>query len=202
MATELNDHARRLRWRLRGAWLGPTFMVLTVVDTVLIRVQPLAGEGKTDWVAAFLLAGAINLIVVAALGQLGGWWLRRRRPDLPKVVADNYAGTALLFVVTAAFLGFGLAHRSDATYEAGAVDEASAAGRDYLMANAPPAYREGAATADLIRIDRDVYRVCANSGDPARSWCVIVSTDADPPGIRRDQNREPNASLDGLREIR
>lgn len=202
MAAELSHRARRMRWRLRGAWLAPAFVVLTLADTVLIRVLPLAGEGKTAWPAAFLLAGSINLIAVAALGQLGGWWLRRRRPDLPKVVADNYAGTALLLVVTAAFLGFGLAHRPDANYELDAEREAGAAGRAYLAANAPPRYQDGVDTADLYRIDRDIYRVCAPGADGSRSWCVIVSTDADPPGIRRDPNREPNASLDGLREIR
>lgn len=202
MAVELSDRARRMRWRLRGAWLGPAFVALTVLDTVLIRVLPLAGEGKTAWPAAFLLAGSINLIVVAALGQLGGWFLRRRRPDLPKVVADNYAGTALLGVVTLTFLGFGLAHRPDADYEQDAVREASAAGRDYLAANAPAPYSAGVGQADLYRIDRDIYRVCAPAADGRTSWCVIVSTDADPPGIRRDPNREPNASLDGLREIR
>lgn len=202
MAVQLPDRMRRLRWRLRGAWLGPAFVVLTIADTVLIRVLPLAGEGKTDWVAAFLLAGSINLIAVASLGQLGGWFLRRRRPDLPKIVADNYAGTALLLVVTATFLGFGLAHRPAADYEADAVAQASAAGRAYLEENAPPAYRAGIENADLYRIDRDVYRVCAPGDDLRRSWCVIVSTDADPPGIRRDPNREPNASLDGLRELR
>jgi hypothetical protein len=202
MDAQLSDLTRRLRWRLRGAWLGPVFVGLTLLDTVLIRVLPLAGEGKTDWIAAFLLAGAINLIVVAALGQLGGWWLRRRRPDLPKVVADNYAGTALLFLVTATFLGFGLAHRPDVDYEQDAVRSASAAGGDYLAQNAPRSFQAGVAIADLYRIDRDIYRVCAPGDDPSRSWCVIVSTDADPPGIRRDPNREPNASLDGLREIR
>lgn len=202
MAAQLPDSVRRLRWRLRGAWLGPTFVILTIADTILIRVLPLAGEGKTEWVAAFLLAGSINLIVVAALGQLGGWLLRRRRPDLPKIVADNYAGTALLFVVTAAFLGFGLAHRPAVDYEADAVERASAAGAAYLEQQAPAGYRAGIESADLYRIDRDLYRVCAPGDDLRRSWCVIVSTDVDPPGIRRDPNREPNASLDGLRELR
>ena len=159
-------------------------------------------RGRPTGSSAFLLAGSINLIVVAALGQLGGWWLRRRRPDLPKVVADNYAGTALLFVVTATFLAFGLAHRPDADYEQDAVRAASAAGREYLQQNAPASFQAGVEIADLYRIDRDIYRVCAPGDDPRRSWCVIVSTDADPPGIRRDPNREPNASLDGLREIR
>ena len=34
---------RRLRWRLRGAWLWPAFLALTVVDAVLIVAAPAVG---------------------------------------------------------------------------------------------------------------------------------------------------------------
>ena len=43
-----------------------------------------------------LLAGFANLILIAAVAPLAGHRLRNRRPDLPRVVAQNYAGTALL----------------------------------------------------------------------------------------------------------
>lgn len=202
MAVQLPDSMRRLRWRLRGAWLGPAFVALTLFDTVLIRVLPLAGEGKTAWFSAFLLSATINLIVVAALGQIVGWLLRRRRPDLPKVVADNYAGTALLFGVTLAFLGFGLLHRPDVNHELDAERTAMATGRDYLARNAPGSYHQGVARSDIYRIDRDLYRVCAPGADGRRAWCVIVSTDTDPPGVKEDVSREPNASLDGVTGLR
>ena len=52
----------------------------------------MAGEG-TDLVGGLLLAGFLNLVVVAVLAPLAGTLLRRSRPDLPAVVAGDYAGT-------------------------------------------------------------------------------------------------------------
>lgn len=191
-----------MRWRLRGAWLWPAFAALTILDTVMIRVLPLAGEGATAWMSAFLLSGSINLIVVAALHQAGGWALRRRRPDLPKVVADNYAGTALLLTVTMVFLAFGLLHRPAVTYERDAEQAALVAAHEYIAANAPAAHRRRAGELTRYRVDRDLYRVCAPGDDPLRDFCVFVTTAEDPPGIRVDPNRETNESFDGLREQR
>ena len=37
-----------------------------------------------------------NLILVAVVAPLLALWLRRRRPDLPKVVAQDTTGTALV----------------------------------------------------------------------------------------------------------
>ena len=42
----------RLRWRLRGAWQWPTFVVLLVVNAVLLSELPLAGESGPDPFAA------------------------------------------------------------------------------------------------------------------------------------------------------
>ena len=56
-----------------------------------------------------LLAGFANLIVVATIAPLAGRRLRRRRPDLPRLIADNYAGTALLCAIAAAIVALGLA---------------------------------------------------------------------------------------------
>ena len=57
-ADGLQTRLRRLRWRLRGAWLWPTFAVAMVVDAVLLHMLPIAGDGGTGWVPAFLLAGS------------------------------------------------------------------------------------------------------------------------------------------------
>jgi hypothetical protein len=40
----------RLRWRLRGALLWPTFIVLTLVDAVMLGQLPISGDGGTDFV--------------------------------------------------------------------------------------------------------------------------------------------------------
>src|SRR4051794_33586690 len=103
---ERRSGLRRLRWRLRGAWLWPAFVVVTLLEIPLLHWLPLAGE-RTSAIGALLLAGTLNLIAVALLGGLGGIALRRRRRDLPKVVADDYAGTAALALVAAVFVVVG-----------------------------------------------------------------------------------------------
>ena len=53
---------------------------------------PISGDGPGGVLPGVLLAGFANLILIAAVAPLAGHWLRRRRPDLPRVVAQNYAG--------------------------------------------------------------------------------------------------------------
>ena len=86
----------RMRWRLRGAWLWPAFIALTLAEGVALQVLPIAGDGPGGVLPGVLLAGFANLILVAAVAPLAGHGLRRRRPDLPRLVAQDYAGTALL----------------------------------------------------------------------------------------------------------
>src|SRR4051794_36682803 len=45
----------RLRWRLRGATMWPAFLVALVLDAVLVRVLPIAGDTAPDVFAAVLL---------------------------------------------------------------------------------------------------------------------------------------------------
>ena len=45
----------RLRWRLRGAWLWPSFLVLSLADATIIHAMPPAGDSAT-WVGGWLLA--------------------------------------------------------------------------------------------------------------------------------------------------
>src|SRR5258706_8863263 len=102
---------KRLRWRLRGASQWPTFAVLLVADAILLHVLPIAGESQPGLVPAFLLSGFFNLVVVAALAPLVGARLRRRRPGMPKVVAEDRAGTWLLLGLAVVLAAAGVAHR-------------------------------------------------------------------------------------------
>src|SRR5215212_2992171 len=101
----------RLKWRLRGATLWPAFVTALVVDTALLVLLPIAGDGRPNPVGAFLLAGFANLLVVAVLGPLAGVWWRRRRRGLPRLVADDQAGTVMLGALAVLLLGLGLLHR-------------------------------------------------------------------------------------------
>jgi hypothetical protein len=191
---ERRSGLRRLRWRLRGAWLWPTFVVVTVLEVPLLHWLPLAGE-RTGVVGALLLAGSLNLIAVALVGGLGGVALRRRRRDLPKVVADNYAGTAALALVAVVFVAVGLAHRPELIAQREAFGEQSLAVRRWIEANATGFARAHVDAATTLRIDADLYRTCVPTSDPRRWLCLIVDTAASPPGVKPDPDRESNASF-------
>jgi hypothetical protein len=191
---ERRSGLRRLRWRLRGAWLWPAFVVVTVLEMLLLHWRPLAGE-RTGLLGALLLAGCLNLIAVALAGGLGGVVLRRRRPDLPKVVADDYAGTAALAFVAVVFVVVGLAHRPEIVAQREALGAQSLAVRRWVDANGGPFERVHLGAATTLRIDEALYRTCVPTRHPRRWLCLVVDTSASPPRVKRDPNHESNASL-------
>jgi hypothetical protein len=185
----------RLRWRWRGALQWPAFVVLCVADAVLLGVLPISGDAGTDFVPAFLLAMFFNLIAVALVGPLAAIVLRRRRPDLPKVVAQDFTGTAALVVVSLAFLAGGLIHapvREEAERDFAAQARAA---QDYAAARAPAPFRAHTQAMTTLKLEDELYRTCVPGVDPKRWFCMYVSTDSSPPGVTEDRNRESNASL-------
>jgi hypothetical protein len=184
---------RRVRWRMSGAWLWPTFVLAIVLEMGLLHWLPIAGEGS-GWIAALLLAGWLNLIAVAAIGGLGGIALRRRRGDLPKVVADNYAGLAALALVGGALLVAGLVHRPELAAQDRAFAAQSQATRLWVQAHGDAFARAHVAGADTVRVDDDLYRTCVPELDPKRWLCLVIDTTQRPPHVKRDTSRESNAS--------
>jgi len=184
---------RRLRWRLRGAWQWPAFLALTLVDAVLLVLLPPYDGAPENLFPGVLLAGFANLLAVAVLAPPLGILLRRRRPDLPRLVASNYAGAASVAGITAVLLAGGLAHRSAVRAEEDRELAAAAAMHDFVVEQAPQ-YRGSLGAIDAIRLDEDYYRACV-PGDDARHWfCLFVSTDQHPPGITRDTEEVSNST--------
>src|SRR3954447_6687761 len=112
----------RLRWRLRGATMWPCFPVALLFDAVLLHWLPISGDTAPDLFAAALLAFFFNLVAVAVGAPLLGRFVRRRWGGLPKVVADDRAGTALIAAVAAVLLVVGLVHRPSMQRQARAFD--------------------------------------------------------------------------------
>src|SRR4051794_22101390 len=83
----------RLRWRLRGATMWPAFLIALVVDTVLLRALPVAGDQAPDVFAAALLGAFFNLLAVAVGAPLLGRVVPRPRPSLPEGIARHRART-------------------------------------------------------------------------------------------------------------
>jgi hypothetical protein len=188
--------SRRLRWRMRGAWQWPAFALLTVVDAVIISVLPPAGEGLGLF-PAFLLAGFFNLFAVAVAAPLTGLLLRRRRPSLPKVVADDRAGTVMLLLVTLVLVAAGVAHHPSVRDAQDDFARQQAAVRRYVHTQAPAQYLRHLAQMDTWKQGPDLYRTCVPGDDPRRHLCLIVDTSGSNVGLRRDPDQQPNARVAG-----
>jgi len=190
----VRERAGRLRWRLKGAWMWPLFGLLTPAEAVLLHHLPLSGSG-TPYVAGFLLAGFVNLLAVAVAAPLIALAVRRRRPDLPRVVAVDYTGTAVLGVVGLALLGAGFAHRPARLAADNALATQADAARAYVAAQAPAQYRRRVQGMTSLQLEENLFRTCVPGEDPDRWLCVFVDTASAPAGVTRDPGQESNATF-------
>jgi hypothetical protein len=187
----------RLRWRLRGATMWPAFLVALVFDAVLLRVLPIAGDTAPDVFATILLAFFFNLVAVAVGAPLAGRLVRRRWPGLPKVVADDRAGTALVAGMAVVLLAIGLAHRPAMQRQERAFDVQAAAARQFVLARAPGRFRAHVDRMDTWKQGEGLYRTCVPGPTHRRSFCVFVDTRHDPPLVTGDRDQSPNSVLAG-----
>jgi hypothetical protein len=179
---------RRLRWRLRGARLWPTFALLTLLDGLLLHHHPIAGD-STRVFSGILLAGFFNLAAIVLIAPLVS---RRLRGGRPREIADDRAGTIVIAAVTVvlALIGLGHAHAVDDANRAMAAQLAAA--QRYFAAQAPPEYRRNRARISTWKQSDDLFRTCIPGPDRDHALCVFVTTDTQPPGVRLDPDHEPN----------
>jgi hypothetical protein len=164
----------RARWRYRGAWLWPMFAVLSLVDGLVGHSLPVSGRQQS--VAGGVVVGlALNLLAVVLLSRPLGAMLRRRRRDLPTLVARNYAGTFCLVLITAGFVVAGLGNRSDIRSDDAAYRDAVVRAVANNRAPAPAQFRRNADHADTFTIQPgSIYRTCVPNSAHTRTYCVIV----------------------------
>ena len=185
----------RLRWRLRGAMLWPAFIVAVVVETLLLELLPVSGDGGPGLFAAVLLAGFLNLGLVAVAAPLAGRWLRRRRPGMPAVIATDRAGALLLAAACALVAVLGLMHRSAVRAARDDLSAQAAQARRFFVSQAPREFQANVDHLDTVKQGDDLYRTCVAGPDPDRAYCVFVNTDQSPPGVTRDPDQRPNAAV-------
>jgi hypothetical protein len=103
--------------------------------------------------------------------------LRRVRPDLPAVVARNYAGTSVVVVVTCALLSAGLVHHARVVADGAAMREATVRAQAWIGDRAPREFRRNVLFSNTFAIEPgSIYRTCVPSPRGSRSYCVIVRT--------------------------
>jgi hypothetical protein len=164
----------RARWRWRGAWLWPVFVVAAILDGVIAVVRPFVGDRQSF--AGGLLAGLVlNLLVVLFLSRALGALLRRVRGDMPVGVARNYGGTAAVVLVSAGLLAVGLARHEGIVDNQQALRDAVVRAVAYIGDHAPQVFRANAQRTDTFTIQAGtMYRTCVTSSDGRRAYCVIV----------------------------
>src|SRR5215212_1153435 len=146
MATSDRFWARRLRWRLIGAWRWPLFFICTVADAFLVRELPPAGT-RSLFFAALFIASFGNLFLIGAVAP----WLARRiaarqgtapaasfpPADHFELLVDKVASIALI-VATLGLLAAGLGNRKVVVAETDRLAQAAEAVKGYVNAHAPP----------------------------------------------------------------
>ena len=185
--------ATRLRWRLKGASQWPAFVLFTTLEGILLNELPLSGDGPGGLIPGVLLAGFGNLFLIAVVAPLGGRLVRRRAPDLPKPIATDFAGTAIVAAGFLLVLAGGIVHRPAVRAERADRLAQFAAVRAYVESQAPER-REYLPAAETIRLAEDLFRTCVPGPDPRRPLCLFVETDQHPAGVTRDTDLTPNSS--------
>jgi hypothetical protein len=165
----------RIRWRRRGAWMWPAFVALTVADGLIGHTLPPVGESQS-FMGALLVGCFLNLIGVVLLTRPLSIAIRRSHPELPVVVARDYAGRAIVLMVTVALVAAGLAHRHTIQQHQRAMRDAVARAEAWIGDRAPAEFRRSLHYVNVYAIEPGhVYRMCVPSA--TRTYCVVVKTD-------------------------
>jgi hypothetical protein len=192
--------ARRLRWRLRGAWMWPAYAVLTLLDAVILHELPPVRDG-VDFIPGLILASFCNLFLMGAIAP----WLGKRLAErehagsgngVPisvraEVLKDRTA-VALLALATLGLVIAGLGNRPAVIAETEDLEQAIELLEGYVPANAPQEIQRNIELANTDRLEPGYFRMCINYDARDRAWCVFVNVNAEPPTVVRDPNEEPN----------
>lgn len=187
--------SRRLRWRRAGAWLWPVFVGAIVLDAVIGSALPPTGDGQTI-LAAAVAALLLNLIAVIVIGWPVALIWRRFRPDMPMIVARDYAGTTIVAAITVTILAVGLLHHSAVVTDRHALQDAIVRAQAFIGDRAPAEFRRNLQWISTFVIQPgSIYRACVPSVDGRRTYCVIVDTTAPFARSVRFGGYEPNSAF-------
>jgi hypothetical protein len=189
-----------MRWRLRGAWMWPSFVAITLLDGLLLHLLPPIGTG-VDLIPAILLATFGNLVLVGAVAPWLARRLWRRRPAAEpgaparaqREVLTDRVGTGLLLASVLGVVAAGLAARPVVVSETEDTQRNAEAFRSFVLAQRSPELNRNLETANTIRLDEGYFRTCIARDDRERYFCAFIDTSSDPPRVRRDGSAEPNS---------
>ncbi|HMJ94883.1 MAG TPA: hypothetical protein VK486_03475 [Thermoleophilaceae bacterium] len=191
----------RVRWRLRGAWMWPTFIAITLLDGLIMWRLPPVGGG-VDPIPALLIATFGNLVLIAAVAP----WLARRtwrrrpaaEPGAPpraqlEVLTDRI-GTGLLLATVIGVTTAGLAARPLVVSETKETERNANAFRDFILQRGDQELIRNLETANTIELGDTLFRTCVARDDRRRYFCTLIDVNRHPPEIDVDPSAEPNST--------
>ena len=166
----------RMRWRLRGAWLWPSFVVLTFADAAVIHDLPLSGD-SASWVSGWLLGAVLSLIAIVALARpLGGAVRHGCGPTCRGWSPATTRAPSVTLGVTLALLAGGLVHQHVIASDNFAIQDATARAQAYIGDHAPQAFQRDLRRLDTVPVQApDIYRTCASDVTSTYYYCVVVN---------------------------
>ncbi len=191
----------RVRWRLRGAWMWPTFIAITLLDGLIMWRLPPVGGG-VDLIPALLIATFGNLILIAAIAP----WLARRtwkrrpaaEPGAPpraqlEVLTDRI-GTGLLLATVVGVVVAGVAARPLVVSETDETERNAKAFREFILGSGDEELIRNLETANTIELGDTIFRTCVARDDRRRYFCTLIDVNERPPDIDVDPSAEPNSA--------
>jgi hypothetical protein len=203
MATGEQFWARRLRWRLIGAWRWPLFFVCTLADAFIVHKLPPAGTRALFFPALFI-ASFGNLILIGAVAP----WLARRiaarqgatpQPSFPpanhhELLVDKVASITLI-VATLGLTVAGLGNRKVVVAETDRLARAAESVKAYVDVHAPPEIRRNIDTLNTHPTQEDgFFRMCVAYDDRTKAYCMFVDAKRRPPHVIPDRDSRPNGA--------
>jgi hypothetical protein len=203
MAANEQFWARRIRWRLIGAWRWPLFLLCTVADAFIVYELPPAGT-RPLFFAALIIASFGNLILVGAVAP----WLARRiaaRQGPPpaasfppanhfELLVDKVASIALI-IATAGLLAAGLGNRKLVVADTDRLARAGEAVKEFVNVHAPPEIRRNIDTLNTHATQEDgFFRMCVAYDERTKAYCMFVDAKPKPPRVIPDRDSRPNGA--------
>lgn len=199
---ERSEHlwARRLRWRLRGAWQWPAYAILTLLDAVILSELPPV-PGGVDFVPGLIVSSFANLFLIGVVAPWLGRRLARRETatdgnGIPlsvriEVLKDRSAAV-LLGLAALGLVAAGLAARPVVVSETRETERNAELVREHVLAEAPHEIQRNLGTANTVKLEDGYFRTCVNYDERDRAYCLFVDVDAEPPRVIEDPSRLPN----------
>jgi hypothetical protein len=199
MSTHEQFWARRLRWRLIGAWRWPLFLVLTAADAAIANALPPTGR-HAPFLPWLFICSFANLFLLGAVAPFLARRIEKNTAPASfppanhfEVLVDKIAA-ATLVLATVGLLAAGLGNRKVVVADTDRLARAGQEVKLYVDAHASHEIQRNVDALNTHDTDEDgFFRMCVPYDDRTKAYCMFVDAKTRPPRVIPDHDSRPNA---------